>query len=76
MAKKHSHHVVPRSEGGWSVKCSGATRASGNFERKKDAEDAARRISSNQETELIVHGKDGQIQRRDSHGNDPFPPRG
>lgn len=76
IAKKDSHHVVLRSEGGWSVKRSGATRASGNYSNKRDAVAAARQFSRNQGTELIVHGKDGQIQRRDSHGKDPFPPRG
>ncbi|WP_338587823.1 DUF2188 domain-containing protein [Paenibacillus sp. Y5S-9] len=29
-----------------------------------------------QKTELIIHGKDGKIQSKDSHGNDPYPPKG
>jgi hypothetical protein len=24
---------------------------------------------------LFIHGKNGQIQNRNSYGNDPFPPR-
>lgn len=76
MAKSGSHHVVPNGEGRWSVKRSGAQRASGKFDRKKDAEVAAREISRNQDTELFIHGRNGRFQRRDSHGNDPFPPRG
>ncbi|MEO2491352.1 DUF2188 domain-containing protein [Collinsella aerofaciens] len=35
-----------------------------------------RRICSNQESELIIHRRDGRIRARDSHGHDPFPPRG
>ena len=27
-------------------------------------------------SELLIHGQDGKIQRKDSHGKDPFPPRG
>jgi len=27
-------------------------------------------------TEFIIHGKDGSIQRTDSHGNGSYPPRG
>ena len=27
-------------------------------------------------SELIPHRKDGTIQNPDSHGNDPFPPKG
>jgi len=66
-----SHHVVPNPNGGWDVKRSGASRASGHFDRKADAVDAGRAISRNQRTELVIHRKDGTIQQKDSHGNDP-----
>ena len=36
----------------------------------------ARTISQNQGSELFIHNMNGQISSRDSHGNDPFPPRG
>lgn len=36
----------------------------------------ARKIARNQESELVIHGKDGRIREKDSYGNDPFPPRG
>ena len=32
-------------------------------------------IARNQGSELLVHGWDGRIWDRDSHRNDPFPPR-
>lgn len=73
---KGSHHVVPNPKGGWDIKKGGADRASRHYDTKKEAEDAARKISQNQQTELYIHGKDGQIQRKDSHGGDPFPPKG
>ena len=79
MSKKKkggSHHIVPNPDGGWDVKRSGSDRASGHYDRKVDAESAGREISRNQGTELTIHGKDGKIQRKDSHGNDPFPPKG
>ena len=76
MASNDSHHVVHNPDGRWDVKRSGASRASGHFDTKKDAVDAARQVSRNQHTELFIHGIDGQIQRRDSHGNDPHPPKG
>ena len=66
-----SHHVVPHPDGGWDVKRSGAERASGHFDTKAEAEDAGREISRNQGTEFVIHRKDGTIQRKDSHGNDP-----
>lgn len=73
---RDEHHVVPNSDrGGWDVKRDGAGRASAHADTKAKAEEIARDISRNQGTELIIHGKDGRIQRSDSHGNDPFPPK-
>ena len=77
MGKKKldSHHVVTNPEGGWDIKRSGSKRISGHGDTKIEAERIAREISKNQNTELVIHGKDGKIQRKDSHGNDPLPPR-
>lgn len=72
---RNEHHVVPNSNGGWDIKRNGAERASAHTETKKDAIDKARIISRNQNTELIVHNKDGKISNPDSHGNDPCPPK-
>ncbi|MBY4678719.1 DUF2188 domain-containing protein [Marinobacterium arenosum] len=71
-----STHVVPNPDGGWDIQQSGGQRSSGHFDRKQDAVDRAREISQNQGTELVIHNKDGQISGKDSHGNDPFPPKG
>lgn len=72
-----SHHVVPNSDkGGWDVKKGGAERASLHTDNKQDAIDRAREISQNQGTELFIHNKNGEIASRDSHGNDPYPPKG
>ena len=76
MAKNNEHHIVPNPDGGWDIRRSGSERSSGHFDTKIDAEDAGREMSRNLGTELVVHGKDGRIQRKDSHGNDPFPPEG
>ena len=74
MSKK-SHHVVPNSNGGWNVKKAGSKRSSGHYETKKEAIKSGRSISKNQNTEFVIHGKNGKIQRKASHGNDPNPPR-
>ena len=71
-----SHHVVSNPNGGWAVRRDGATRSSGNFETQQEAIDFGRKISQNQGTELYIRGRDGKIQKKDSHGNDPFPPPG
>lgn len=69
------HHVVPNPDGGWDVKRSGGEQPSHHFDTKQDAVDKARGISRNQETELVIHDKKGRIQKKDSHGNDPCPPK-
>ena len=76
MGKKGSHHVVHNPDGGWDVKRGGSERSSGHFDRKQDAIGSGREISRNQGTEFYIHGQDGKIQSKDSHGNDPFPPKG
>jgi len=74
MAKK-SHHVVPNPKGGWNVKRGGSVRASKHFDNKESAISWARSVSRNQKSELYIHKKDGTIQRKASHGNDPYPPK-
>ena len=74
MARK-STHIVPNSSGGWDVKQGGGARASRHCDTKANAVDVGRGISQNQGSELVIHGKDGRIQRSDSHGHDPCPPK-
>ena len=71
-----SHHVVPNKDGGWDIKKGGGQRSIKHYDKKSDAVSDARQISKNQNSELFIHGKDGTIQQKDSHGNDPFPPKG
>lgn len=75
MSSKRNQHVVPR-EGAWAVQGAGADRATAIYDSKQEATQHARQIAQNQGTELFIHGADGKIQSRDSHGHDPFPPKG
>jgi hypothetical protein len=72
----NTRHVVPNPNGGWDSKKGGADRASKHFETKQDAVDYSRELSKKQKTELVIHKKNGTIQKKDSHGNDNFPPQG
>ncbi|OFX29500.1 MAG: hypothetical protein A2X08_10600 [Bacteroidetes bacterium GWA2_32_17] len=76
MSKQKSHHVVPNSDGGWDVKKAGSERASKHYDKKQEAVDGGREISQNQHTEFVIHGKNGKIHQKDSHGNYPCPPKG
>ncbi|MBD0285394.1 MAG: DUF2188 domain-containing protein [Flavisolibacter sp.] len=70
MAKKSTNHVVPSSSG-WSVKKSGAAKASKSFETKDEAIKYGRELSKNEKTELYIHKKNGMVQEKNSYGNDP-----
>jgi len=72
---KRNQHVVPRNDG-WAVKGAGAERATVVVDTQQEAIDRARNIARNQGTELLIHGRDGRIRERDSHGKDEFPPKG
>ena len=72
---KKNQHVVPTKDG-WGVKGAGNDKLTAKTELKKDSEKIAREIAKNQKSELFIHGKDGKIQRRDSFGNDSYPPKG
>jgi hypothetical protein len=72
---RKGQHVVP-SVGGWSVKKSGASRATSTHATQDEAVAAATRIARNQKTELYIHGRDGRIRERNSYGSDPHPPKG
>lgn len=75
MSKKNQH-VVPSPAGGWGIKGERNQKFTKLFETKQPAVNEARKISQNQESELVIHGKNGRIQQKDSHGNDKFPPEG
>ena len=75
MAGK-THHVVPNKSGGWDIKKGGGERSIRHHDKKSDAVKDARQISKNQNSELVIHNKDGKIADKDSHGNDPYPPKG
>ena len=71
MIMNKNQHVVPHPDGGWQVKGEGNSRAT-----QREAIERARSIAQNQGSELIIHRLNGTIREKDSHGKDPFPPRG
>jgi|GEM_PF-109909 len=74
MSKKNQH-VVPHG-GDWAVKREGGKRATVVVPTQKEAIEIGREISKNNGSELIIHRPDGRIRDKDSHGNDPYPPKG
>lgn len=73
--RKSSQHVVKHSDG-WAVKKSGSSRATKVFETQCEAYCFGREVAMNQNTELFLHGRNGQIRERNSYGNDPRTSKG
>lgn len=73
MAKRNVH-VVP-ANGEWAVRRGGSERASRVENTQRQAIEQANRIGQRERVEVIIHGRDGRIREKNSHGNDPFPPR-
>ena len=71
-----NQHVTPHPDGGWQVKGAGSQKATVRTDTQAEAIQIARGIARNQESELVIHGRDGRIREKDSHGHDPYPPKG
>ena len=65
--------VSPRGNQ-WAVHGAGNQKDTKLFDTQADAIEYGRRVAGNQQSELIVQGKDGRIRSKDSYGNDPVPP--
>jgi hypothetical protein len=75
MSKRRlSIHVVPRGKE-WAVQSSESGRAHRVTTTKAEATAIAREVAMRQQAELVIHGRNGQIQDADSFGGDPHPPR-
>ncbi|MEH2331651.1 DUF2188 domain-containing protein [Nostoc sp.] len=75
MSKGKDQHIVPHSKG-WAVKSEGASKATKIFHTQQEAIEKGREIAINQQSELLIHNREGQIRERNSYGNDPHPPKG
>jgi hypothetical protein len=67
---------VVRHAGRFSVKEAGLRKLLLPPVSQRVAIKVARALAKANGSELIVQGKHGRIRLRDSHGADPFPPRG
>lgn len=67
--------VSPHPDG-WANQKAGSKRATSVHPIKKEAEQSAREQSRKEGSELVIQNKNGRIGQKDSHGKDPFPPKG
>jgi hypothetical protein len=75
MSKGKNQHVTPSPNGGWQIKGAGNSKATRITETQQEAIDAARNIAINQQSELIIHNRRGQIREKNTFGHDPYPPK-
>ena len=75
MPRRRNQHVVPTKDG-WAVKRAGSQKATKVFGTQQEAIDRGRQIARNQQSELLIHGRDGRIREKNTYGRDPFPPKG
>lgn len=70
-----TYHVLTNPDGGWDVKKGGGKKTIKHFQIKEPAIQFGRELSIKQSVELVIHGKNGRIQKKNSYGNDPCPPK-
>jgi uncharacterized protein YdaT len=75
MARR-KYHVIPAAEG-WRVTAQGAERASAVRPTKREAVQRARELARSQPpSQVVVHRRDGTIEREFTYERDPYPPPG
>ena len=61
-------HVVP-SGSEWALEVDGTKYET--FRTQNEAITRGRQLAEQEGGELVIHGQDGRIREKDSHGNDP-----
>jgi len=72
MPKKNIH-IVPKGDR-WAIKKEGEKDPLSTHKTKALADQNARARAKKEKVELVIHGRNGQIQDKDSFGKDPCPP--
>lgn len=63
-------HVVPKNKQ-WAVKTEKSSMAVKLTKTQKEAIEIGKDLAKKNESELLIHGKDGKIREKNSYGNDP-----
>jgi predicted regulator of Ras-like GTPase activity (Roadblock/LC7/MglB family) len=70
MSKGKNQHVTKHQDG-WQVIGAGNSKATAVTNTQAEANEIAKRIATNQLSEVLIHGRNGQIRDKNSYGNDP-----
>lgn len=74
MSRKNQHVVPHNNE--WAVKGAGNEKSTVIVNTQHEAIEIARQIAINQQSELLIHRRDGRIREKNSYSPDNFPPKG
>ena len=74
--KKKNYYVVTNSQGGWSVKREGSSKASSVTKTQSEAIEIGRGLAKKSKGELTIQGKDNKFRQKNSYGSDSHPPKG
>jgi len=66
MSTGKNQHIVPHRDG-WAVQSEGASKPTQVFSTQKEAINKGRDIAKNQQSELIIHDREGEIRERNSY---------
>ena len=72
---KKDQHVVPHGDN-WAVRGDNNEKVTKIATTQAEAIKIARTIATNQQSEVLIHGKNGQIREKNSYGNDPRKTKG
>jgi Uncharacterized protein conserved in bacteria (DUF2188) len=61
-------HVVPQASR-WGLEVNGEIRST--HDTQDEAINEGRGLAKREQGELVIHGQEGQVREKDSHGNDP-----
>jgi hypothetical protein len=61
-------HVVPQASR-WGLEVNGEIRST--HDTQDEAINEGRGLAKQEQGELVIHGQEGQVREKDSHGNDP-----
>jgi len=67
-------HVVKHGER-WAVKEEGKKAPLSTHKSQELARQNAVPVAKKNESEVVIHSRDGKIRDKDSYGRDPYPPR-
>ncbi len=74
MANKNVH--VVKSDKNWAVKTEGSQKPYRIVATQEEAINIAKSVAKNNNSEMLIHGRDGRIRERNTYGKDPYPPKG